>query len=540
LNQAPPGLAAEPPRQLRPPRPSGPIGLRPLEPLTLAGLGALQTLACVHTWAWWLPLLTLAVLAWRLDRVSPRRAAWLGWCYGCAWLVAGTWWLYISMHRYGDLPAPLAALAVLALSAALSLYLSVAAWLYARLRRGRLWVDALLFAAVLLLAEWARGVVFTGFPWVAAGYSQVDAPLATLAPWVGVYGVGAALAFAAALVGALPRVHRRARATLVAAVVAFVTLPGVPGHPQFSSAAGTVSVSLLQPNVQQDEKFAADRLPQTLSWVATTLRTAPGALVVTPETAVPLLPDQLEQVAPGYWQALTQHFAQPGRAALVGVPLGSFEQGYTNSVLGLAQPAAAAPYRYDKHHLVPFGEFIPTGFRWFTELMNIPLGDFNRGAPVPPSFSALGQRWAPNICYEDLFGEELARRFVDPATAPTVLVNVSNIAWFGDTVAIPQHRNISRFRTLELQRPMVRATNTGATAFIDHTGRVTAALAPFTTGVLDGEVQGREGTTPFAWWAGRFGLWPLLGLALLVVLWVGLLQPARTAWPPTETSSPAP
>ena len=534
MSQAPPGLAAEPTPAHRL------IGRRPLEPLTLAGLGALQTLACVHTWAWWLPLLTLAGLAWRLDCVSARRAAWLGWCYGCGWLVAGTWWLFISMHRYGELPAPLAALAVLALSGALSLYLAGAAWLYARLRRERLWADALLFAALFLLAEWARGVVFTGFPWAAAGYGQVDAPIATLAPWVGVYGVGAVLAFAAALLGALPRMHARARPTLVAAVVAFVTLPGVPGQPQFSAGAGTVSVSLLQPNVQQDEKFAAERLPQTLTWVATALRTATGALVVTPETAVPLLPDQLDQVAPGYWQALAEHFGQPGRAALVGVPLGSFEQGYTNSVLGLTEPAAATPYRYDKHHLVPFGEFIPMGFRWFTELMHIPLGDFNRGVPVPPSFSALGQRWAPNICYEDLFGEELARRFTDPATAPTVLVNVSNIAWFGDTVAIPQHRNISRFRTLELQRPMLRATNTGATAFIDHTGRVTAALPPFTAGVLDGRVEGRSGTTPFAWWAGHCGLWPLLALALLVVLWVALLPPARAARAPDKPTPPGP
>lgn len=501
----------------------------------MCGLGALQTLAFVHTHLWWLPLLALAVLAWRLDRVPPRRAAWLGWCYGCAWLLGGTWWLFISMHRYGGLPAPLAALAVLALSSALSLYLASAAWLYARWRRGSLWGDALLFAALSLMAEWARGVVFTGFPWVALGYSQVDAPMATLAPWVGVYGVGAALAFAAALLGAMPRVHPRSRATLFAAVVAFITLPGVPGQPQFTTSTGSVAVSLLQPNVQQDEKFAEERLPQTLAWVATALRGARGNLVLTPETAVPLLPDQLEQVAPGYWLALAAHFQTPGRAALVGVPLGNFELGYTNSVVGLSQeqqatPAAAASgagYRYDKHHLVPFGEFIPPGFRWFTELMHIPLGDFNRGLPVPPSFQALGQRWAPNICYEDLFGEDLARRFTDVATAPTVLANVSNIAWFGDSVAIPQHRQISRFRTLELQRPMLRATNTGATAVIDHSGRVTAELPPFTTAVLDGVVEGRQGITPFAWWAGRFGLWPLLGLALLVLLRAMLLKPAE-------------
>ena len=156
-----------------------------LEPGALAALGALQTLAFVHTWMWPLPVLSTAVLAWRLGAAAtPRRAAWLGWCYGTAWLVAGTWWLFVSMHRYGGLPAWLAALAVLALAAALSLYLAAAAAAYARWRSASVWVDAPLFAALWLLAELARGVLFTGFPWVASGYSQVDAPLAALAPWV--------------------------------------------------------------------------------------------------------------------------------------------------------------------------------------------------------------------------------------------------------------------------------------------------------------------------------------------------------------------
>ena len=174
-------------------------------------------------------------------------------------------------------------------------------------------------------------------------------------------------------------------------------------------------------------------------------------------------------------------------------------------------------YRYDKHHLVPFGEFIPTGFRWFTQMMNIPLGDFNRGPVGAASFAYRGERIGANICYEDLFGEELAARFADEANAPTMFANLSNIGWFGDTIAIAQHLEISRMRALEFQRPMLRATNTGATAVIDHTGRVTASLPRLTQGVLDAQVQGRTGLTPFAWWAARFGLWPLTLLALGIV-----------------------
>jgi apolipoprotein N-acyltransferase len=151
-------------------------------------------------------------------------------------------------------------------------------------------------------------------------------------------------------------------------------------------------------------------------------------------------------------------------------------------------------------------------------MMNIPLGDFNRGALVAPAFPVLGERVAPNICYEDLFGEELAAGFANPATAPTILANVSNIGWFGETIAVGQHLNISRMRSLELQRPMLRATNTGATVVIDHHGVVTHALKPHTQGVLEGTVQGRNGITPFAWWAARAGLWQPAALAVLIVL----------------------
>jgi apolipoprotein N-acyltransferase len=486
----------------------------------MALLGAVQTLAFVHTAAWPLPLLTLLLLVWRLHQSPPRRAALLGWCYGTAWLAAGVWWLFISMHRYGGLPAPLAAAAVLALCAALSLYLALACGFYARWRSGRAGADAMLFAALWFLAEWARGVIFTGFPWLAAGYSQVDGPLAALAPWVGVYGVGALMAWAAALWAGLGRVRAGRRATVGVAVLLVLTLPGLAGPVVFTRPAGSFSVALLQPNVSQDEKFAAERMPEALAWVARQLVVAQVDLVVTPETAVPLLPGQLEEFVPGYWDGLRTHFSAPGRAALVGVPLGDFDRGYTNSVAGMSAQTAepAALYRYDKQHLVPFGEFIPTGFRWFTELMSIPLGDFSRGVLNPPSFAVGAQRVAPNICYEDLFGEELARRFVEPALAPTVFANVSNIGWFGNTIAIDQHRHISRFRALEFQRPMIRATNTGATAAIDHHGRVLVELPRHTQGVLQAQVEGRSGTTPFAWWAARAGLWPLVAAAVLICL----------------------
>ncbi|HEY1394173.1 MAG TPA: apolipoprotein N-acyltransferase [Methylibium sp.] len=493
-------------------------------------LGLLHALAFARPGLWLLELAALALLAWRAGRTSaPGPGFWLGLGFGTGWLLGGVWWLFISMYRYGGLPAWLSALAVLALCGFLALYYAAALALFVRWRRGRPWADASLFAALWLLAELARGLIFTGFPWVASGYAHVEGPLGALAPWIGVYGIAACAPWLAAFVVAAPRAGKpvwRAPLLVLAVLALLYALP----VPDFTQATGTLRLSLLQGNVPQDEKFAEEHLPQTLAWDARSLVTARGDLVVGPETVIPLLPDQLPD---GYWDALTAHFREGHRAALIGVPLGSFEKGYTNSAAGLSldtAPLLGGFYRYDKHHLVPFGEFIPLGFHWFVDMMNMPLGDFNRGPLNPLSFEVKGERIAPNICYEDLFGEELATRFVDAAKAPTMFANIGNIGWFGDTVAVSQHLEISRMRALEFQRPMLRATNTGATAVIDHRGRVTARLEPFTQGVLEASVQGRSGITPYAWWVGRLGLWPLILAALACVGWAALQPgPGRAA-----------
>ncbi|HET7527778.1 MAG TPA: apolipoprotein N-acyltransferase, partial [Burkholderiaceae bacterium] len=356
--------------------------------LLVAALGAVQTLAYVYTRWWPLQLLCVALLAQRVFTVSVWRAAVLGLTFGTAWLGAGVWWLFISMHRYGNLPAWLAALAVLVLALALSSYLALAMAAVARWRAGRPWHDALCFSAAWLLAELARTWLFTGFPWLVSGYAHVDSPLAVLAPWVGVVGIGAAAAAIAAL-WARAASHRVTAAVALAALA----LAAWAGQPAHSQPGATLSVSLLQTNVPQEEKFVLEQLPTTLRALAADLTTARGRLVIAPETAVPLLPSQLDDVAPGYMATLVAHFASNDRAAIIGVPLGDYDRGYSNSVIGFTGAAAVStPYRYDKYHLVPFGEFIPTGFRWFTTLLNIPLGDFVRGARNPPSFAFGGER----------------------------------------------------------------------------------------------------------------------------------------------------
>ena len=478
----------------------------------------------------WLQVLSLTALAAALVRIASsgsaapsaaRRAAWFTGVFATAWLGGSFWWLYVSMHDVGGLPAPLAALAVLLLASAVSLFYVAAAacWVVLSLRfppQVRPGFSSLLFAAVWTLGELMRGQWFTGFPWGAGGYAHVDGVLAVWAPWVGVYGLGFVAAF---LAMRLALIGWRLAAIRPLALVGLLSWAMQAWSPAFTASAGTGQVELLQANILQSEKFdVRSGIRDALQWYDERLRASRQALVVAPETAIPLLPRHLPQ---GYWSGLQQHFAQPDRPlALIGVPLGSLAEGYANAVVALG-PQGQADYRYDKQHLVPFGEFIPPGFAWFVRQMQIPLGDFSRGRVDQPSISWQGQRLSPNICYEDLFGEELAARFKDGAQAPTALVNVSNIAWFGNTLAVDQHLNISRMRAMELGRPMLRATNTGATAIIDHQGRVTHQLPRFTRGTLVGSYEGRTGLTPYARWAAAWGLWPLWLLCLGIVALIG-------------------
>jgi len=488
--------------------------------------GACNVFAFAPFGLWPLQILLLAILfRLLLAAGSIRQAFLLGMAYGWSWAAAGVYWLYISMHDYGGMPSWMAALAVALLAILLGLFAALAGsasiWLRRRWQLANTVTLLLVAPALWALSEWMRGWMFTGFPWISSGYAHGNGPLAGFAPLLGVYGIGWLAALAAGTLALLPA-RRLPVLLLPVLLIAGWALQGVSWT---GKQGGPITVRLLQGNVPQEMKFDPDRIAGTLADYEIMIRQRPADLIATPETAIPLLSSRLPE---DYLGRLASFARQSGSHVIIGLPMSDGPGRYANSVLGLApagHPGAQglqnAAYRYDKHHLVPFGEFIPPGFRWFVDMMNIPLGDFTRGTPLQAPFRVKDQWVLPNICYEDLFGEEIADQlaagYFGDIPQATVLLNVSNIAWFGDSIALPQHLQISQMRALETGRPMLRATNTGATAVIDHRGRVTAQLTPFTNGALEATVQGYTGPTPYI----------VLGNGLVVTLSLLTLAIAR-------------
>lgn len=504
--------------------------MKRLKPLLLPSVaiiaGACNTFAFAPFHFWILQILCLAILASLTIRTEkPKTAFILGWAYGFGSIASGIHWLFVSMHNYGGMNAPMAALAVILLA----LFLGILAGFATGLTRFfmRRWNASnaialfFIFPAFWAVSEWVRGWIVTGLPWIVTGYAHTNSPLAGYAPIVGVYGicfVAALLAGAIALFFTIGRDHWiKMLAASLLPIVAIITGGQLLRHVQWTEPAGDpIQVRLLQGNIPQEFKFTPIQIASALTMYADTITKKPADLIVTPETAVPIYTQQLP---PGYLEHLSRFAARTFTHIALGIPLADGPRVYTNSLIvmspGDAEKNVPFSYRYNKHHLVPFGEFVPTGFHWFVNLMHIPLGDFTRGDPLQKPFAVKDQWVMPNICYEDIFGEEIVDQIRNEqetgSRQPTILLNVSNIAWFGDTIALPQHLQISQMRSLETRRPMMRSTNTGATAVIDAQGNIQASLAPYTRDELEVSVQGYHGSTPYI----RYGNLLILGIAAI-------------------------
>ncbi|HZV55931.1 MAG TPA: apolipoprotein N-acyltransferase [Rhodocyclaceae bacterium] len=478
-----------------------------------------------------LPVVTFAVLfhLWRRAD-GPLQAAALGFAWGLGCFLAGVSWVYVSLHDVGGMAMPLAAVATLLFCAVLALFPALAGFFFRRLAttdnapasagnsnkrsrtgwtpEGRHFPDVFLVAGLWTLSEWLRGWVLTGFPWLAIGYSQTPpSPLAGYVPLIGVYGVGLIVA---GVSSCLTFGWRRPAVWLAIAAVAGGGY-GLRGVQWTEPTGEPLTVSLLQGNIPQSLKWVPERLPLSLETYERLAAEHPAQLTVLPETAVPLLFDRI----PGdFLRRLTAN-----GDVLLGTAIGTSTGGYANGALALtrAMPVQA----YTKVHLVPFGEFVPPGFGWFFNLVNIPMSNFTAGKSGQVPLAVGGQQLMPSICYEDLFGEEMLAAL----PAATLLINLSNTAWFGDSLAQPQHLQIARLRALETGRPILRATNTGMTAAVAPDGSVIAVLPAFTTAALTVQTRGHAGQTPFA----RVGNGLAVLLSLLACL-PALLAGQRAGW----------
>jgi apolipoprotein N-acyltransferase len=488
----------------------------PVAPL----LGVLATLGFAPYGQWYLSLVALALLLAMAARAAPRQAAALGWLFGFTHFASGIYWVYISTHIYGGAPAWLAVLLLIALSTYLAIYPALALGLAVRLgllRGAAGWFGV---PALWVLLELVRGWFYSGFPWLSLGELAVDTPVARLAPLVGVHGLSAVFmtaAYALYRLGTEPAGRTRVLAGAILAAPALTLL--LPQPSSWTQPAGAPqAVALVQSNIRQDEKWRPEMRYEALvrHW-RLTQQAWPASLVIWPEVA---LTQPYHQLQDGYLADLHRQATERDATLLLGILVFEGDRHF-NSVVTVGTTQG----RYDKRHLVPFGEYfpIPDFLRPIMDVLETPYSDFDFGADDQPLLQLNGHAIEASICFEDVFGSEIAAR----AREAAYLVNVTNDAWFANSSAPHQHLVFSRLRAMETGRWMLRSANTGISALISPDGRVAQRTRQFEQAVLRGEVEPRTGHTPYQRW-GNVPLWLAAPLLLAAaVLWQRHRKPAH-------------
>lgn len=445
-----------------------------------------------------------------------------GWLFGLGLLGFGITWVRISLNEFGNMDAWAADLLMALLVVAMAMYYGLAGWLARRLQPVWSWSGpVLLLPGLFVLFEWLRGWLFTGFPWLLLGYTQIDGPLAGFAPIVGVYGLSLLTAISGGLLWGLIRWSGRGRLSAGTALASLwlggLVLQSVP----WTQPVGEpFKATVLQANIPQQLKWAPEaRLDIIEAYVDLTLEHLDADLILWPETAVP---DFLHEVRQPLLEPLAQRAREEGLEIVLGIPVLDLEQRrYYNGLLSIGSQEDL----YAKRHLVPFGEFLP--FKaWLGPLVDmfaIPMSDFSSGTAPRPLLTVGTRPVGASICYEDIFPDEVAQALPEAQ----YLISVSNDAWFGDSLAPHQHLEMARMRALETGRDLVRATNTGISAIVDWRGRIIGEVPAFVRGAFSAPVQPRGGATPFV----QGGNWLSIGLALGMVIAALLLGLRRRRIP---------
>ncbi len=457
-----------------------PIGIYPLTILGLTGLFYLIT-----------------------KSTHARQVLWIGFCFGLGFFGTGVSWVYVSLHDFGGMPMWMAGLFSLLFCAFLALF--HASFAYLAKKSTPLFIG---LPIIWVLGEWIRSWIFTGFPWLNVGYSQIpQSPLAGFAPIFGIYGVSLFVAAIASLIAYSLTKQTISKSRLILVLVCLWLAGSLLKKVEWSSpSAPAFSAVLVQANIPQLQKWQDDAANDIMRQYFNMVQTSQAKLTILPESAMPLLWSDIPSY---YLKSLAEHAKSNQGDLLIGA-IEDKQDDYFNSMVSIG---VSPTQSYQKSHLVPFGEFIPLknliGFI-YRDWLNMPLSDLARGNTHPSVLNLAGTYIASNICYEDAFGEEIIRQL----PKAEVLVNASNMAWFGNSWAVDQHLQMSQARALESGRMMLRATNTGATAVINHHGEVLAKLPYFKTATLEAEVTPYKGTTPYV----RWGNWPIILLFLAYLL----------------------
>ena len=460
----------------------------------------------------WLAPLSLACLILLWEGAAARQAGWIGFCYGLGLFTAGTYWLYISLNILGGLWPPVALLMMFCLIGALAVYVALTGYLAVRIVPGSgllRWL--LVIPAVWTLTEWLRGWLFTGFPWLSIGYSQVETPLGAVAPVLGVYGVTWISVLCAGVVVCLVQGAYLARIAVFAlSALALTGLLNLRDTEWTQEVAKDLRITLVQGAVPQELKWQPQQLEPTLE-LYKELSNGQGDrdLIIWPEAAIPALPFEV----PEFLTGLNEQMVSTDTQLFAGILTYDIELGeYKNTLWAMG----AEEGKYFKRHLVAFGEYfpLPDFAKKILRIMNLPSESIMPGAEYQPLLLAKGVPVAATICYEIAFAAEQLAYF------PTaqLMVNVSNDAWFGDSIAPHQHLQIGQMRALETGRYLLRATNTGITAIVDPRGRVSDRIPQFEPGVLNAVVQPYIGATPFVILGNRLIVTALLLLTAIVCL----------------------
>ncbi|WP_076418435.1 apolipoprotein N-acyltransferase [Colwellia sp. UCD-KL20] len=480
---------------------------------------------------WWLPFITIGLWLTIIDNYSPKESTKHGFIFGFGWFASGISWVHVAIDQFGGLPLVVSILLMVLLSLYLALFPALASYLSARLSTTKQF-NVWLFSAFWLITEYLRGVLLTGFPWLSLGYTQINSPLASLIPVIGEFGLTSIVLITCVSIFQLVKrknVYLSASILLSTLIITifFSQITWV------TPAGKSIKVALVQGNIKQEIKWAPEQeWPTMLKYLDLTRINYDADIIIWPESAI----TALEPRAQDFLTLANKSAALKNSAIITGILNYNYdEREYFNSLITLGKKhetdtEGSYEYnhnnRYSKYHLLPIGEFVPfqEWLRPIAPLFNLPQSSFSSGEYIQPNLVAKDINILPLICFEIAFPAQLRANF---RTTTNLLLTVSNDSWFGDSHGPHQHLDIARMRAAEFGRPLLRSTNNGITAAIDHTGNIIATVPQFTENVLRAKINLVAGTTPYANW-GQFTQWLIPLFTLLIYLFNARLYQRKT------------